>query len=500
MVTLDDYLNDIVEKGDDGSNILRAITAPTLRNCKYVDILKDAVGNNFPVLRIPEDYYVVVHSVSGNVNEIDPGIHAATMINNLVAQAQKIGAEPIALADVVDSNSGNLDIIKYIGDSMIDAANFHNLAIMNGENAILGERINPEYKANVSGTMISLIKKDKLADLVAFDEIPDDLPGVYCFKSGTTYGIFDPEGKAVAINSDGIGTKTEFYERLVKHVLGLEDSLAMKEDDSIKAGATVKVVSDVVETNGNIPIHDLIQRATELGKEQTILYALQHEQVGERIHGYNKDASVYNVSGSAVCTIDEKFLENPPKPAEGEFLIAIKGKPNPRSNGITDRRKLMVEHFGENWHKNPNAKEYAEFLSTPSSILYPLFREAMNQGLATSVYHMSGGAFKGKLAAPLAKHGLFCRVENSFEPHKIDLELQKLQQAPNEVAYAKWPMGTDGFITTNDVNSAIKLIESYGFEARKVSVLEKTNKTGVELEGIKDSNGNNLYYSGIKEK
>ena len=29
-------------------------------------------------------------------------------------------------------------------------------------------------------------------------------------------------------------------------------------------------------------------------------------------------------------------MRNPPKPQEGDFLVAIRGKPNPRSNGITD--------------------------------------------------------------------------------------------------------------------------------------------------------------------
>lgn len=62
----------------------------------------------------------------------------------------------------------------------------------------------------------------------------------------------------------------------------------------------------------------------------------------------------------------------------------------------------------------------------------------------------------------------------------------------------EFTMGTDGFITTNDVFSAVELIRSCGLEARKVGVLEKTDRTGVELTGILNSKKNNLCYSGTK--
>jgi len=64
---------------------------------------------------------------------------------------------------------------------------------------------------------------------------------------GRVFTAFDPEGKAVFINSDGVGTKTEFYERSGKHWLALYDSLAMNGTTASRTAARIMVTNDVVE-------------------------------------------------------------------------------------------------------------------------------------------------------------------------------------------------------------------------------------------------------------
>lgn len=365
---------------------------------------------------------------------------------------------------------------------MVSGANRYEFAVMNGELAILGNRINCD--ANVSGTMVSLLRKGSRRERGHFSD-------------GSVFAAFDPNGLAIYMNSDGVGTKTEFYERARKYTGALRDSLAMKLDDAAKIGARAKVVFDVVETKGNIPVSELRETAALISQEMDLAYLLHHESVGNRLGGWDEDAA-FNVSGSAVNVIDEERLRSPLTPHEGDYIIAIRGKPNPRSNGITDKRKAMIKQFGDNWHQTPEGRMFLEFLAEPSTVFYPVFNALIEQGCATSVYHMSGGAYNGKLAKPLARHGLYATLEGLFDADWRELALGGFSFTSAEAAYAKWPMGNEGFITTSDPEKAMRIIATYGLEARQVGSVEKTadGKTGIELVGIKGSGGKNVYFSG----
>ena len=488
------YRREVIGKGDKGSKLLAKLcTAPTLDNCRYVDVIKEGM-NRMAVLRVPEDYYVVVHSAGGDPEKTDLAEHAGSLVDRLVEQARAIGAEPAAFADVIDSNTGDKPMLETIASALVAKADEYGLTIMNGENAILGARINPDIQANVSGTMISLMKKEDWKKFKTENEISAALPVSFMHRCAS-YAVFDPEAKPVIINSDGVGTKTEFYERVRKYWLALRDFMAMNLDDASKSGATVMAVSGVAETKGTIRVSALHHHAGEYGKEIGVMCTLQHEDVGDRLMGYHEDAPSYNISGSVVSVIDEERLRNPLKPGEGETLIAIVHKPNPRSNGISAKRRNMVARFGADYHKTEEGKLFLEFLTQPSTILYPIFKELIDKGLATSVYHMSGGAYNGKLAKPLAEEGLFVKIEDLFEPDWRELALAGFSLTSAEDAYAQWPMGNDGFISTKNPDAAIKLLEERGYQARKVGVLEKASdgKTGVELTAC---NREKVYFSG----
>jgi len=494
MPTLDEYLEKVIKQGDEGSKLLRAITSPTMKNSEYVEVLEEGM-NGMAVLRVPEDYYVVVHSASGDPEKKDLAEHTASLVDKLVEQSEELGATPVAFSDIVDSNTGENDMLTTIGETLRDKANQYKLAIMNGENAVLGSRINPEIQANVSGTMISLIKKDDWEKRKKeFSENELTVPSLFNYEN-TDYAIFDPKGKPVVINSDGVGTKTEFYERIAKYWAAINDFLAMNLDDTIKSGAIAQAVSGVIEIRGSITFSEIERYVKKIGKDIGILCAMQHEPVGDRLVGYRAAADSYNISGSVVSVIDEERLKNPPKPSEGEYLVAIAGDPNPRSNGITDKRKIARKLFGENYHYTKLGRLFLEFLAEPSTILYPTFKLLIERGIATSVYHMSGGAYNGKLAKPLAKHDLYIKLENLFNPDWRELAIGGASFTSAETAYAKWPMGNDGFITTKDPDAAIKWIKECGLKAKVVGKLEKAvdGKTGVELTAF---NGQTIYYSG----
>ena len=489
MAIKDEYLEKVIGQGDKYSRMLAEICAPTLSNRKEVEVIQGGM-NGVAVLRIPSDKMVVVHSIGGDPRQNDLEKYSTSLVDRLVSGSAAFGVEPLAIADVIDCKEINKEVVSTIGKSLADRANYHNLSIMNGELAGLGKRV--VVPANVSGTIVSLAKKGQFA------------PGTFT-KGEITYAVFDPHGKPVYINSDGVGTKCEFNERSGIWENSLFDSAAMKVDDSVKKGAQVKVLSDVAETNKIAAmsrefLYSLLLGAKNLSDRFGFDYIIQNENVGERIQGYHPDAPSFNLSGSAVSVIDEELLRNPPRPKEEEYLIGIRGLPNPRSNGITDKRAAMVEMLGTGWHLTEIGKLFMNFLAEPSTIFYELFTDLRKEDLGTSFYHMSGGAYKGKLAAPLAKEGLFVKIENLFPTDFRELAIVGKRFNSAEIAYAKFPMGTEGFVTTSKPDDTLRHIRNYGYhlEGRVVGKLQKAEngRTGVELAGIKSSDGNNVYYSG----
>jgi len=80
---------------------------------------------------------------------------------------------------------------------------------------------------------------------------------------------------------------------------------------------------------------------------------------------------------------------------------------------------------------------------------------------------MSGGAFNGKLARPLAKHGLYVELDNLFEADPRELALAFITSPSIKASYGKCPMGNEAFIATDHPHEVIRLANSAGYDARK---------------------------------
>lgn len=493
MQSVDEYIAKVIGGGDAASSRLAKIFAPTLKNSDKVRIVSEGM-NGLSVFHLPSDSYGLAFSVGGDPKEEENiNAYAESAVDKLIEGCRVVGATPIAFTNVIDAKTEDLRVIDRVGNTLAEMANHYGLAVPNGELAILGDRMIAE--ANVSLTVLASVPK---ADVIAAG-----FKGQFSYN-GINYAVFDHQDKPLYMNNDGVGTKTEFAERSERFTLPLRDSAAMKLDDLVKLGARALVLSDVVETteNFNVTIKKMIEEARKIGEEFGFNYIIQHEDVGRRIRSYKSFLPAINISGGAISTIDEDRLASPLTPSSTDVLIAIRGKPNPRSNGITDKRKVMVEMFGDYWDTTVKGKEFMNFLGEPSTIFYGLFSSLINTKRASGVYHMSGGAFNGKLAKPLAKHGLYVKVRDLFEPDWREVAIAKHRNTPNEAAYAKWPMGNEGFVTTRYAESTLKVIREHDLEGRVVGRLEeaKNGRTGVELVGIEDSKGNNVYYSGKEEK
>lgn len=486
MQAVDDaYIQAVIKRGKQGSDLLAALAAPTLRNNSHVVIIGDQ--DKRAALQIPEGCNVIVHSDGVSDAEYSSvGQAASHLVESLVNQSLQIGATPVAITDDINSRTGDLDMLREIMTSLATTSTTNRVAIINGENAILGDVI--PKKAHTSATMISIIPKDAK---VFGRRLPEE--GVFYEKGEgkTVYATFSADGKYVIANSDGIGTKTRFYQRLFALTedprawsRSLDDFLAMILDDGAKVrGARVKSASGVFEATRFDARADALEeymqkRAEELG----ILITLQRRPA--HLNSFAEGEDAYNIGGTAVGIVSEEDLQYPLTPVSGEVVVAIRGKPNPRSNGITSKREAMRNLLGDNWHQTPMGKMFLEFLAEPSTVLYPAFHELIELRLATSVYHMSGGAYKGKFADQLAKHNLFANLDNLFAPDWREIAIVEATATSLEAAYGKFPMGNEGLFTTENYDTAERarlLLERRGLESKPAGIIHSKNEEGFTL-------------------
>ncbi|MBN1646192.1 hypothetical protein JW868_04095 [Candidatus Woesearchaeota archaeon] len=525
----DSYERDVILEGDKGSREFATTYAQTLQQKGIVEHIENIGDQNF--VRIPEGQWGIAFSSTGNPNQIRPFEHAETLAVKLQLTAMSMrtehfprGVKPIVMANVVDAHSADPDVRKQIESALIGRAlpsrprqdngvEHPVFGIIGGEYAILGDRITLQYQISMNGLMLASISPDHLKELTgrkvtrAVDngEVVREKIGVHDVI------VFNPGNRLVSMGSDGTGTKLELYSRLAQHIQnpaiygrGADDSAAMLLDDASKSAAQALAIFNHVETTGDSKSdieRVLSERAEDIGR-QLGFYFINRFNESDRIVGWDPGCPDYNISGSLLSLVDLELLAKL-GPRAGQKLVAVTNKVrSPRSNGITELREVLEQHYGHLWHEKDIGAVVGNYLTTPSTILYGLFRSLLLDGTATAVFHNSGGAYNGKLARPLAVADLHVTLDmNDMFPAPAEaLLLAGLRLNDARSAYGKWPMGTEGFVATNDPENVQAFVAKYhpDLESRVVGTLERASRgqTGVTLDFGPDKK---VYFSGVDD-
>lgn len=131
-----------------------------------------------------------------------------------------------------------------------------------------------------------------------------------------------------------------------------------------------------------------------------------------------------------------------------------------RSNGITDVRKAMLEHYGDDRHSKV-IRELGNIslglLVQKPSIIYSGFMSEItggydisNEPLAkvTGVAHITGGGQPSKLGRTLEPSGLGVEIADPIAPPGIMLKMQELRGFDDKTTYSKWHMGPGMIVAT----------------------------------------------------
>lgn len=474
----------VIKKGDLGSDLLSNVISDTAKNNEFGGLRK--YGNEVISLSHAPDHYFVVHTHSGDHRIKDPADHVASLVKRLLAQAKDLDATPIGMTNMIVSPDGDLQTLEKARDTLGEHANQHKFRIQGGENAIHGYRM--ALPLHMQGAMISIIPKSQWHDGQGVFPMGDSL-----------YAVFDAGEDYVFMNTDGDGTKPEAHERLAKFMFsdrpllqGVDDLIAMLWDDGAKKGGKARVLAANLHYTHLVSTHRFRNHLSKRAGYFNMMSILQGECVGDAIRGYAPGERAYDLGGALVSTLSEERLNTPLIPRAGQKLVVVTGIENGRCNGYTKRREIAKMLGGDEWHTTPAGQEMSEYLSRPSTIFAPFFLEAINKGLATSVYHMSGGALDGKLARPLAKYGLFVKLNDLYPLHPIEERFAREGLGSLEAAAKKWPLNNDAYGSTDDAESLIGLAHTCGLKAKVAGVLEMNGRTGVEIE----LDGKLLYLNG----
>lgn len=337
------------------------------------------------------------------------------------------------------------------------------------------------------------------------------------FRAIPGSALKDIDNLYLNLGFDGVGTKVEIAERLDDHSVVAYDLFAMVCDDAVVRGAEPVAIGSILDVrqlydteHTRNAVRQLGQGYVEAAKAAGVVVVNgEVAELGDRIGGYHRAVSLlrkfnafmmrrqlmddsFNYNwGAAVLWIAHKeriLTGGQIKPGDSLVGLAEHGF---RSNGITDVRKAMLEHYGADWHnkieKSLGDVSLGRLVQKPS-IIYSKFVTELTGGFdierepkakITGVAHITGGGQPSKLGRMLEPSGLGVIIDVPIDPPKVMLEVQRLRNFTDEKTYRKWHMGPGMVIATPEPEKVLAEAEAQGIVAKEIG--QVTEEPGVRI-------------------
>lgn len=298
---------------------------------------------------------------------------------------------------------------------------------------------------------------------------------------------------------DGVGTKVEIAERLDDHSVVAHDLFAMVCDDAVVRGAEPIAIGSILDVRQLNDTEHTRNAVKQLGQGYVdaakaagvVVVNGEVAELGDRVGGYG-DFN-YNWGATVLWFAHKERILTGHQVQPGDALVGL-AEHGFRSNGITDVRKAMLEHFGPEWQHTvvPELGEVSlgRLVQRPS-IIYSGFVSELTGGYdidkepgakVIAVAHITGGGQPSKLGRMLEPSGLGVTIDNPFEPPKVMLEVQRLRKFSDEKAYGKWHMGPGMIVVTTDPEKVIAEANRHGIDAQKIGYVD--DKPGIRIRNM----------------
>jgi phosphoribosylformylglycinamidine cyclo-ligase len=274
--------------------------------------------------------------------------------------------------------------------------------------------------------------------------------------------------QALAIKTDGVGTKIFIAELLQKYdTIGI-DCVAMNVNDIICTGAEPISFVDYIAIQDPDP--DTIEQVAiglKKGAEIAKINIVGGETavVPEMIRGIREGRGL-DLVGMCVGIADPESIIDGNRVKEGDVLLGISSS-GLHSNGYTMARKILLEnmHFDLDRHFDELGRTLGEELIEPTYIYVPEVLRMLRKNLDIKL--MAHITSRGFLNLNRVGKGYGYVIEDLPEPPGIFKLIQRYGNVTDAEMYGRFNMGIGMCIVLpkKDVDSAIQLIEKHKKEA-----------------------------------
>jgi phosphoribosylformylglycinamidine cyclo-ligase len=312
----------------------------------------------------------------------------------------------------------------------------------------------------------------------------------------------DAQDLYINLGFDGVGTKVEIAERMDDHSVVAYDLFAMVCDDAVVRGAEPVAIGSILDVRQlgdpedpesleytKKAIQQLGQGYVDAAKAAGVVVVNgEVAELGDRVGGHGEFN--YNWGAAILWIAHKNRVLTGHQVQPGHSLVGLT-EHGFRSNGITDVRRTMLEHYGPEWHNVvvPALGEVSlgKLVQRPSTI-YSKFVSSLTGGYnidnepkaaISAVSHITGGGQPSKLGRMLEPSGLGVIIDKPIDPPAIMLEVQKLSKFSDEKAYGKWHMGPGMVIATPDPETVLNEAAEQGIDAQEIGHI--TNKPGIKI-------------------
>lgn len=268
--------------------------------------------------------------------------------------------------------------------------------------------------------------------------------GEVMHEIGTFANLIDMGDFALAMSTDGVGSKVLVAEELNKYdTIGI-DLVAMNVNDIICLGAepiamvdylAVEAINPDIIREIGIGIYEgaKIAGVSVIGGETAIL--------PDMIKG--TDNKGFDLAGTAIGIVKKDRIVAGDKIAPNDIVIGFKSN-GIHSNGLTLARRVLPKNM---WME----------LLNPTRIYVREILELINKFEIHGLANITGGGFRN--LSRITKFGF--HLDSLPEPQMIFKKIQELGEVTDREMYRTFNMGI-GFCVIADENNANRILQNYG--------------------------------------
>ncbi|GBE18466.1 phosphoribosylformylglycinamidine cyclo-ligase [archaeon BMS3Abin16] len=269
--------------------------------------------------------------------------------------------------------------------------------------------------------------------------------------------------RALAIATDGVGSKIKIAEELGSfETIGI-DLIAMNVNDMICTGARPLSLVDYIAFEKVDPeVAGAIGVGLAAGAEQAGISISGGEiaTLPEIIRGVD-------LAGTGVGIVDIESVVTGEKIEVGDVVICLESS-GVHSNGLTLARKVLLKHYSID-DKIFGEKTVGQELLTPTKIYVPEVMELVEKVDIHGLANITGGGL-GNLQR-ITKYGF--EITNLPEPQAVFKKIQQLENIVDSEMYRTFNMGV-GFcvvVKAGDADAVIEICKTQGTTAQVIGTV-----------------------------